>query len=80
MLGHIPGSVNMKPEEVLERWREFRDSGRPIVLVCPVGLESIELVEKLRERGVEAYYLLGGYRAYKLMERRMHRGVEKSHN
>ncbi len=80
MLGHIPGSINMKPEEVLNRWREFKEEGRPVVLVCPVGLESIELVEKLREKGVEAYYLLGGYRAYKLMERRVGSGAGKSHN
>ncbi len=69
MLSHIPGSVNMTPEELLSKAEELKALGKPVVVICPVGLESIDVVEELRRRGVEAYYLLGGYRAYRLMER-----------
>ena len=69
MLGHIPGSVNMKVDELLGKADEFRREGRKIVVVCPVGLDSVEVVYRLREMGVESYYLAGGYRAYRKVHR-----------
>jgi len=68
-LGHIPGSINMSPDELLSNAERFKGGGRPVVVVCPVGLESIDVVKKLREMGVEAYYLLGGYRGYRLTQK-----------
>lgn len=64
MLGHIPGSINMSEEDLLKKAGNLARDGKKVIVVCPVGLDSVEIVKKLRELGVEAYYLLGGFRGY----------------
>ena len=74
MLNHIPGSVNMSEEELLNKAEEFAEEGRKIVVVCPVGLDSVEVVKKLREKGVKAFYLSGGFKAYMKYRKNIQRG------
>ena len=54
----------MTESELIDKALDLARDGRKIVVVCPVGLDSVEVVYKLREMGVEAYYLAGGYKAY----------------
>ncbi len=74
MLNHIPGSINMSEKDLLERADEYAREGRKIVVVCPVGLDSVEVVKKLREKGVKAYYLSGGFKAYLKYMKNIQRG------
>ncbi|HIE37265.1 TPA: hypothetical protein EYP83_03765 [Candidatus Geothermarchaeota archaeon] len=54
----------MSEEDLLKKAENLARDGKKVVVVCPVGLDSVEIVKKLRELGVEAYYLLGGFRGY----------------
>lgn len=64
MLGHIPGSINMSEDDLIKEAENLARDGRKVVVVCPVGLDSVEIVKKLRDIGIQAYYLLGGFRGY----------------
>lgn len=57
--GTWPGAVNipkdkLKPEELRP----------PVYLLCQSGIVSLELAERFREMGIEAYSVQGGYREY----------------
>ena len=57
--GTWPGAVNipkdkLKPEELRP----------PVYLLCQSGIASLELAERFREMGIEAYSVQGGYREY----------------
>lgn len=59
-LGGIPGSVNIPMSQFRKRLGEIaRD--RPAVLVCQVGLRAYIAERILRQHGVDAYTLSGGY-------------------
>lgn len=58
-----PGAVNIYWEDFEERFREI-PLDRPIYLLCYTGSKSDELTEDLREQGLEAYSVEGGFRAY----------------
>lgn len=61
--GKIPGSVHIKADELDES--DIPDkSGRPVIICCSRGEYSVEAAEKLREKGVNAVSLEGGYRAW----------------
>ncbi len=74
MLNHIPGSINMTEKELLDKAEELAKEGRKVVVVCPVGLDSVEIVKVLREKGVKAYYLSGGFKAYLKYKKNIQKG------
>jgi len=39
------------------------DRSRPVVLVCPQGMVSAQVAERMQAAGYEAYSLRGGVRA-----------------
>ena len=56
--GHLPGSVNMTAQQLLEH--EF-DGDCKVEVVCRNGRFSEQTAKQLRERGVDAHALEGGY-------------------
>ena len=58
--GGIPGAIVLSPQEV-ESWCPETDV--PVVLVCARGVFSREAALALRERGIGASSLAGGYPA-----------------
>lgn len=57
-LGHMDGAVNIPAEDL-----DGADlpQGRKLVICCRSGIISDEAAEKLRERGMDAVNLSGGY-------------------
>lgn len=51
--GHIPGAINLSPEETFRR--DF--GGRTVILYCKTGKKSEQTVLQLRNRGVAAFDL-----------------------
>ncbi|AMV39516.1 FAD-dependent oxidoreductase [Planctomyces sp. SH-PL62] len=63
--GAIPGAVNVPIDELRERLGEIpRD--RPVVAYCQVGMRGYMATLILRDAGVDAYNLGGGYKTYLL--------------
>lgn len=58
--GMIHGAVQILPEHLPEHMDQFK-AYKQVVLYCGKGFISIELAEKLRGEGIQAYSLEGGY-------------------
>ena len=58
--GMIPGAISVPEQELEERAEELRGDKIP-VLYCTRGLFSQEGAEMLREKGIPALSLKGGY-------------------
>ena len=63
--GAIEGALVVKAEEI-ENFEEI-DASKKLVICCSRGEYSIEVAERLREKGFDAVSLEGGYKAW-LME------------
>ena len=63
--GHLPEAIHISFEQLEKSLSEF--SGSRLVVYCKKGEISVEAVKLLREKGIEAYNLKGGYIAW-LME------------
>jgi rhodanese-related sulfurtransferase len=62
--GHVPGALNLPLSVMRERWAEVpRD--RPLALCCGVGQRAYYGVRFLRQHGLEAANLSGGYTTYR---------------
>ena len=59
--GHIPGSVHIPMDQLLERLDEVGD---PVVCVCAVGARSARVAQFLNAQGREAVNLDGGLNAW----------------
>lgn len=57
----VPGSVKRTEDELREGFGDL-DRDRPIVLVCPQGVVSARVAERMQRAGYEAYSLRGGSR------------------
>ncbi len=64
--GAIEGAVAIKPEEIENS--EKTDVSKKLIICCSRGIVSNEVAEKLREKGLDAESLDGGYIAW-LMDR-----------
>lgn len=63
--GHLPEAVSVPEETIEERLQDFpRD--RKLLVYCKRGEKSVDVVEMLRGRGLDAYNLQGGYLAWLL--------------
>ncbi len=61
--GHIPGSINIPQNEVVERVKKFKEK-KELYICCKSGILSEEVVEELNNAGFKAYNLKGGYLAW----------------
>lgn len=67
--GAIPGAVNIPLGQLRERLEEL-PRGRQILVTCAVGQRAYYAVRVLRQHGIQAKLLPGGYRTYKVIEPR----------
>lgn len=63
--GHLPGAIHIPLEQLENSLSELR--GSKVVAYCKRGEASVRAVKLLRDNGIEAYSLKGGYIAW-LME------------
>ncbi len=61
--GSIEGALNIPAEELPERIEEIRGKGKTYIL-CHTGEQSLEAARELRQAGIDAWSVKGGYRAY----------------
>jgi len=64
----ITGVVRCAPEAFDDGFSRF-DRSRPVILVCPQGMVSAQIAERMQRAGFEAYSLRGGTR--KLLKLRL---------
>ena len=62
--GLIPGSRHVAEDELYAMRPDERTSGKKIVVYCAHGEFSLNPVESMRESGLDAYSLRGGYAAW----------------
>lgn len=62
--GLIPGSRHASEDELYAMKPDERTSGKKIVVYCAHGEFSLNPVESMRESGLDAYSLRGGYAAW----------------
>ena len=62
--GAIPGATALAPEEIATS--EKTDRSKKLVICCSRGKNSVEVAEHLREQGLDAVSLEGGYAAWLL--------------
>jgi NADPH-dependent 2,4-dienoyl-CoA reductase/sulfur reductase-like enzyme/rhodanese-related sulfurtransferase len=62
--GHVPGALNLPLSVIRARWAELPRS-RPLALCCSVGQRAYYGVRFLRQHGLEAANLSGGYTTYR---------------
>jgi len=65
-IGSIPGAIHMAEDEVRARVHELPRTLR-LVLCCQIGLRANALQRFLTLEGYDAYSLMGGYLAWKLI-------------
>ncbi|MQN01221.1 MAG: ATPase [Lachnospiraceae bacterium] len=59
--GTIPGAVLIPASEFDSHLSDWKGQGVPVIVYCMNGTQSVEPVKKLREQGVDAFSLAGGY-------------------
>ncbi|EPJ46601.1 MAG: rhodanese-like protein [Osedax symbiont Rs2] len=64
--GHIRGAVNIQPEEISEKVRHF-PANKVVVAYCrgPYCLYSYEMIDSLRDNGIQALRLEQGFAEWK---------------
>ena len=75
--GMIPGAISVPEQELEERAEELRGDKIP-VLYCTRGLFSQEGAEMLREKGIPALSLKGGYTGWLFQQMQKESGKENS--
>lgn len=58
--GHIPGAINICQSKILDMAKSFNPQ-KELYLYCRSGKLSYECAEKLKDMGLKAYSLKGGY-------------------
>mgnify|MGYP001044107045 FL=1 len=48
----VPGALNIPLDEVPERWEEFKEMSRPLVVFCRSGNRSGQALEFLNSKGI----------------------------
>ena len=64
--GHLPDAISVPQAELSTYIDEWKDTGK-VLIYCKRGEASADAVLMLREQGVEAYNLKGGYMAWLLL-------------
>jgi NADPH-dependent 2,4-dienoyl-CoA reductase/sulfur reductase-like enzyme/rhodanese-related sulfurtransferase len=64
--GHVPGAISMPLSMLRHRWQTL-PSDRPLALYCQVGQRAYYALRFLRQHGVDARHLSGGYATYRTL-------------
>jgi tRNA(Ile)-lysidine synthase TilS/MesJ/rhodanese-related sulfurtransferase len=70
--GHLEGAVNIPMERLLESGAAAGDYSGKAVVYCKKGEISLDAAQLLRQNGVEAYSLQGGYMAWLIQDMESH--------
>lgn len=62
--GHAPGAVHIPVRNVGDQAPKRIAKGRPVIVTCRTGSRSRGATRILREKGIEAYHLVGGMSAW----------------
>ncbi|MBQ2576821.1 MAG: ATPase, partial [Lachnospiraceae bacterium] len=62
--GMIPQAKAVAAKDLISHAKEWKDEGIPVVIYCMTGELSVPAAQELREAGVEAYSLKGGYASW----------------
>ncbi len=73
--GHIPGAVNIPVDELRSRLAEL-PGDQPIAIYCQVGQRGYVATRILRQRGIAAVNLGGGYKTYQLLKPQPNGGAD----
>jgi phage shock protein E len=75
--GHIPDAVHIDADELLESLKQV-DTGQPLVVYCdmhhPGSSRSERAADQLRQNGLQARILQGGFPAWEAAEYPVDRG------
>ncbi len=65
--GHIPGSVNVPMDRLLDRLEQIKSHQElPVILVCNMGTNATAASRQLKEHGfTQVYRLAGGIQAWR---------------
>lgn len=74
--GMIPGAVAIPMDELESHTDEFR-SMPGIIIYCTRGIYSAQAAERLREHGIEAYSLQGGYMGWLMHKTEQEKNADK---
>ena len=67
--GSLPGALNIPVDDLRSRIAEI-PNGRPIAVYCQVGQRGYIATRILRQHGIEAANIGGGYKTYRLFPSR----------
>ncbi len=61
--GHVPGAKLIPLADVIARLKEIPSEG-PVYVICQTGVRSQRAADFYRSRGIEAYNVAGGTKAW----------------
>jgi rhodanese-related sulfurtransferase len=64
--GMVPGAIHIPLNQVRDRWQEL-PTGKPIAVMCAAGQRAYYAVRFLRQMGVDARNLSGGWQTWQTM-------------
>ena len=74
--GKIPGAILIPNGDFAEHTEKL-PKDKPVILYCTRGIYSGECAQQLREQGIEAYSLVGGYTGWLLESMQAERGQDR---
>ncbi len=75
--GIIPGAIHIPENEIYNQIGKL-SKDKKVILYCARGIVSKEYAENLREEGIEAYSLLGGYAGWLVNNMKEQQELEES--
>lgn len=76
--GHVPGAVNIPVDELRERIAEVPRDAR-VHVYCQVGQRGYLATRILRQNGIDAHNLAGGFTTYQMLARAAELAGESAH-
>ena len=62
--GRVPGARHVPLDRLAEAATSIEEEDGPVVFMCLAGVRSAMVVDAFRARGVDAFNLAGGFRAW----------------
>ncbi len=59
--GHVEGSINLPLSGLMQQVEQYRNMGRPLILVCHSGNRSGMATQFLRAKGIQEVYNGGAW-------------------
>lgn len=62
--GHIVNALNIQANDLMSGKKLDKWKNKPLIIVCPAGISANKPAQYLNEKGLEAYVLQGGMKAW----------------